>query len=173
MLTKGLWLSFGHSTEVWVLSLSNLHHLIDVWMLTQGCYPLGTQLRFWPFCCCLVLPPFQDTYACKLFQQVLSSSLQISSPLFQGALPLPALSVSWGCYKSFLPVAVLNYSICIICSFDILQELSKPWNDKKVFKYFKFQKKESLSNKKYFSAVVWNYDCSRGMFAINVTYQGC
>ena len=93
--------------------------------------------------------------------------------IFHGALRLTGLSVSWGCYKSILPVAVLSYCICVISSFHILIILSKPWNDRKVFEYYKSQKKEVLSNKKYFSAVVWTCDCLQGMFMINVTLQGC
>ena len=86
-------------------------------MLTQGCFPwVGTQPRFCPFYCCLVLPPFQDTYARKVSYRVLSSSHQMSCPFFQRALLLTALSISWGCYKSFLPVAVFSYFISVICS---------------------------------------------------------
>ena len=98
----------------------------------------------------LLLPcnsSFSRYFALKLSHRVLSSSRQISCSFFQGAMPLTALYVSWDCYKSFFPVAVLSYSICVICSFHILIELSKPWNDKKVFKYYKSQKKEALSNK--------------------------
>ena len=83
-----------------------LHHLLDVWMLTQSCYPLVTQPRFWPFVCCLVLLPFQDSYACKLSHRVLSSSLLISCPFFQEALPLAAL---------FLEV-VINLSFQLLSS---------------------------------------------------------
>ena len=94
--------------------------LTKTWSLTwcldanSRLFFLGTQPKFWPFFCCLIHLPFQDTYACKLSHRVLSSSLHVSCPFFQGALPLAALPVSWGCYKFFLPVAVLNYSICVI-----------------------------------------------------------
>ena len=153
----------------------NLHHLLDVWMLTQayyfsiqpsfcpftltkstsftwcldantravilwalnrgsgpftltktlslawcldahsGMFSLGPQPRFWPYYCCLVLPRFQDTYACKLSHRVLSSMRQTSSLFFQGALPLTAVSVFWGCYKSFFRVtSMLRHSKCPI-----------------------------------------------------------
>ena len=80
------------------------------WALNQGCG------------CCLVLPPFQDAHARKLSNQVLSSSRQMSCPFFQGALLLTAVSVSisLGCYKSFLPVAILSYPNGNICSFHVL-----------------------------------------------------
>ena len=74
-------------------------------------FSLGTQPRFWPYYCCLVLPRFQDTYACKLSHRVLSSMRQTSSLFFQGALPLTAVSVFWGCYKSFFRVtSMLRHS---------------------------------------------------------------
>ena len=44
MLTKGFWLYFGHSTEFGSFPSQKLHHLLDLWMLTQG-YPLSIQLH--------------------------------------------------------------------------------------------------------------------------------
>ena len=83
MLTEGLWLSFGHSTEVWILSLSK--NCITYLMLNANSrqFSLVTQPRFWPFFCCLVLPAFQDTYARKLSHRVISSSLKFSLHFFR------------------------------------------------------------------------------------------
>ena len=130
---KSLLFSWGLDTNwkfmviLWTLNrglglilLKKLDYLLDICMLTQGCYPLGTQSRFWPFFCCLVHPFFQNTYVWKLSHWVLATNLQISFPFFQRALPLAALSVSWCCYKSFISADVLNYYICVICSFHIL-----------------------------------------------------
>ena len=88
-------------------------------MVTQGRFPRALNQGCG---CCLVLPPFQDGHARKLSNQVLSSSRQIFCPFFQGALLFTAVSVSisLGCYESFLPVAVLSYPNSIICSFHIL-----------------------------------------------------
>ena len=44
MLTKGFWLYFGHSAEFGSFPSQKLHHLLDLWMLTQG-YPLSIQLH--------------------------------------------------------------------------------------------------------------------------------
>ena len=53
------------------------------------------------------------------------------------------------------------------------EKLLSPEMIKNVFKYFKSQKKEALSNKNYFSADVWTFHHSPDMFTINVTLQGC
>lgn len=53
--------------------------LLDVWVLTQGC--VGTQPRFYPFCCYLMLALFQDMLGSHLLEtfKKLSNFLSIFS----------------------------------------------------------------------------------------------
>ena len=159
MLAKGLWLSFlwtlnqdlgplhhltlcldansrlssEQSTDVLTLLPSQkLHQLFDIWMVTQGCFPWALSWGSCPFTAALHFLLFKIlTFVSYLIQYFHQAVKFLVHSFFQRALPLTALSISWGCYKSFLPVAVLGYSACVICSFHILIKLSKPWIDRK------------------------------------------
>ena len=155
-------------------SHKSLHHLPDVWMLTQDCYPLGTQPRFWPFNCYLVLPPLQSRYI------VVRSHLL---EYFHQKFKFPSVfseSLTTCCSVCFLSLLNISFQLPS-CIFVFLLSLFYIFYRKYLLreimkKYYNnlYQwKRRRCQTKSFLSTALWTHGQSSDVFTIKVTLQEC
>ena len=145
--TRPKFRSFTH-IKIWITWCVNANSRLLSFQL------LGTQPKFWSFSCCLVIHPFKILMLGSDFLEYFHQTYKLSVHFFREPCHLQ-LCLSLEVAKFFFVAVVLNYFLCVFHSFCIFRKISEPLNDKRVFKYFKFQRKEALSNQnqKYSSTV--------------------